>query len=107
MGTSLGARFSAFTGAQLWLAIRLSALNVALALALATAVALALGGPVGEPAPALILAFAPGGISEMSLVALSLQMSIVFVTLHHLLRIVLAVVVARLGLRLAGLTWSG
>lgn len=107
MGTSLGARFSAFTGAALWLALRLAALNVVAALTVAAAIALALAGWVGEPAPALILAFAPGGISEMSLVALSLQMSIVFVTLHHLLRIVLAVVVARAGLRLAGITLSG
>jgi uncharacterized protein len=99
MGTSLGARFSAFSGRALWLSIRLAALNVALALALAAAIALAVTGWVGEPAPAIILAFAPGGISEMSLVALSLQMSTVFVTLHHLLRIVLAVVVARIGLR--------
>jgi membrane AbrB-like protein len=104
MGTSLGARFSAFTRSALWLALRLAALNVVLALALAAGIALALAGPVGEPAPAVILAFAPGGISEMSLVALSLQLSIVFVTLHHLLRIVLAVVVARAGLRLVGLT---
>ena len=107
MGTSLGARFSAFTRHALWLAMRLAALNVAVALALASAIAVALAGPVGEPAPAVILAFAPGGISEMSLVALSLQMSAVFVTLHHLLRIVLAVLVARAGLRLVGLTSSG
>ena len=104
IGTSLGARFSAFTRAALWLAIRLAALNVILSLVLAAAIALALAGPVGEPVPAVILAFAPGGISEMSLVALSLHLSTVYVTLHHLLRIVLAVVVARAGLRLAGIT---
>lgn len=107
MGTSLGARFSAFTRAALWLALRLAALNVAVVLALASALSVALAGWVGEPAPALILAFAPGGISEMALVALSLQLSTVFVTLHHLLRIVLAVVFARAGMRLAGLTSSG
>ncbi|MCC5968641.1 MAG: AbrB family transcriptional regulator [Pararhodobacter sp.] len=55
---------------------------------------------MGEPVPAVILAFAPGGITEMSLVALSLQLSAVYVTMHHLLRIVLAVIVARLGLAL-------
>lgn len=99
IGTSLGARFAAFSGRALWLSLRLAAANVVLALLLASAIALALTPLVGEPAPAIILAFAPGGISEMSLVALSLQMSTVFVTLHHLLRIVLAVVVARAGLR--------
>jgi uncharacterized protein len=99
MGTSLGARFAGFDRRSLWLAIRLAALSVAAMLAIASGIALALAGPVGEPATAVILAFAPGGISEMSLVALSLQLSMVYVTLHHLIRILLAVVVARAGLR--------
>ena len=62
-----------------------------------------LSGPVGEPVSAVILAFAPGGVSEMSLVALSLHLSAVFVTMHHLVRIILAVMAARLGQRLAGI----
>lgn len=99
MGTTLGARFSAFTRSALWLAMRLAAANVILTLAVAATMALALAGPVGQPVPAVILAFAPGGISEMSLVALSLQLGTVFVTLHHLVRIVLAVIVARIGWR--------
>jgi membrane AbrB-like protein len=104
MGTSLGARFSAFTRQALWLAMRLAALTVVLTLAIAAAIALALAVPVAEPVPAVILAFAPGGISEMSLVALSLQMSTVYVTLHHLIRIILAVIVARIGMRFLRLT---
>ena len=99
MGTSLGARFAGFTRKALWLAMRLAALSVALALTLASGFAIALTGLVGEPVTAVILAFAPGGISEMSLVALSLQLSMVYVTLHHLIRILLAVIVARAGLR--------
>lgn len=99
MGTSLGARFSGFSREALWLAVRLAAVNVAMVLLLAAGAALILADLAGEPVPAVILAFAPGGISEMSLVALSLQMSAVFVTLHHLIRIVLAVIAARLGLR--------
>lgn len=99
MGSSLGARFAGFSRKALWLAIRLAGLSVALMLTIASGIALALAGPVGEPVTAVILAFAPGGISEMSLVALSLQLSMVYVTLHHLIRILLAVVVARAGLR--------
>jgi uncharacterized protein len=101
MGTSLGARFSGFGGAQLWLALRLTAVSVAAALALAAAIAVALAAPVGEPVPAVILAFAPGGINEMSLVALSLELSAIYVTLHHLARIVLAVLIARLAVPMA------
>ncbi len=100
MGTALGARFSGFERRQLVSALGLSLVSVASVLALAALFALALAAPSGEPAPAVLLAFAPGGISEMSLVALSLQMAVVFVTLHHLARIVLAVLVARIGLAL-------
>ena len=98
VGTSLGARFAGFRGALLFVALRLSAIYVAAALLLAAAIAALFATPVGEPMPAVILAFAPGGINEMSLVALSLQMSTVYVTIHHLVRIVLAVIVARLAM---------
>ncbi|MEL6196975.1 MAG: AbrB family transcriptional regulator, partial [Pseudomonadota bacterium] len=44
-----------------------------------------------ENAKAIILAFAPGGVSEMSRVALSLQISVLFVTAHHVARILFIV----------------
>lgn len=100
MGTALGARFSGFERRQLVKALWLSVFSVVCVLGLAALFALLLAAPAGEPTPAVLLAFAPGGISEMSLVALSLQLAVVFVTLHHLIRIVLAVIVARIGLAL-------
>lgn len=103
MGTSLGCRLAGFTRGQFGMALGLSALTVALMLVLAIGFALALSGPVGQPVSAVVLAFAPGGVSEMSLIALSMHLSAVYVTLHHLARIILAVVTARLGQRLAGL----
>ena len=51
------------------------------------------------PVAAAFLAFAPGGLAEMSLIALSLNMSVVYVTLHHVARIVLAVTAAKIGSR--------
>jgi hypothetical protein len=68
-------------------------------LALAMGVALLLGPFVGEPVAAVFLAFAPGGLAEMGLIALSLQMSVVYVTAHHILRIVLSVLFAQILLR--------
>jgi uncharacterized protein len=103
VGTSLGARFAGFRRRQLWLAMRLAVVNIVAAMGLAVALALVLAGPAGQPVAAVILAFAPGGIAEMSLVALSLNLSAVYVTLHHLMRIVLAVVLARMGMGLAGI----
>ncbi len=103
IGTSLGARFAGFRRGRGWLAMRLALVNIVAAMVLAVAMALVLAGPAGQPVAAVILAFAPGGIAEMSLVALSLNLSAVYVTLHHLVRIVLAVLLARMGLRLAGI----
>lgn len=99
VGTSLGTRFAGLEPRRLWLAMRLSVVAIAASLLLALGIALLLSGPVSEPASAVILAFAPGGISEIALVAISLHLSAVYVTLHHLVRIVLAVLVARAALR--------
>jgi len=58
---------------------------------------------VGERVEAVVLAFAPGGVVEMSLVAISLEIGVLYVTAHHVARIVLAVLFARLGFgRIAG-----
>lgn len=97
VGTALGTRFVGMESRKLWLALRLAMANTVMAFALAGALALTLHPLVGEPVSAIILAFAPGGISEMALVALSLQLSAVFVTMVHLIRIVLTVILARIG----------
>ena len=99
IGTSLGARLSGFTRGQAGRALTLAALNVGAMLGVATLIALFLAPRVDEPMSAVVLAFAPGGVSEMSLVALSLHLSAVFVTMHHLARIILAVLVSRAGQR--------
>ena len=85
---------------MLWRASRLAVVNAVVALAIAYAFALILHALVGEPVVAVFLAFAPGGLAEMSLIALSLNMSVIYVTAHHVVRIVLAVSFAKLGGRL-------
>ena len=69
------------------------------ALLLALGFAFALHALVGEPVAAVFLAFAPGGLAEMSLIALSLNLSAIYVTAHHVARIVLAVTAAKIGSR--------
>lgn len=46
------------------------------------------------PPEAVFLAFAPGGVAEMGLVAISLGASPVFVALHHVVRILITVLAA-------------
>jgi hypothetical protein len=74
---------------------QLAGINVAAMLVLSTVFATVLYGIVGERWEAVFLAFAPGGLAEMALVALSLEISVIYVTVHHILRIILAVLLAR------------
>ena len=99
LGTGLGARFAGVSGAMLRRAGALAVLNGAAVMALAYGFAMALHALVGESVPAVFLAFAPGGLAEMSLIALSLNISAIYVTSHHVVRIALAVVAAQIGAR--------
>ena len=45
-------------------------------------------------ATALFLALAPGGLAEMSIIALSFGTAAAFVSTHHIVRIILLVVIA-------------
>ena len=94
IGVTLGGRFAGRSPRIFLTALRLAAVNVAMMLALGGAVAAAFAGIVGEPWEALVLAFAPGGVAEMGLVALSLGASPIYVTAHHIVRILFAVGIA-------------
>jgi uncharacterized protein len=92
-GSAIGARFAGTRPAAL---IRL-ALNALGATLIMIAVALLFAGALstlGLPLPDLILALAPGGLAEMSLVALALHADAAFVSTHHVARITMVVAVA-------------
>jgi len=95
IGTSLGVRFAGMPRRRILQALRLALMNVVLTMGGAALIAWTLADRLAETAPAVFLAFAPGGLVEMGLIALSLNLSILYVTAHHLLRIFLAVMVAR------------
>jgi membrane AbrB-like protein len=100
LGAGLGVRFVGMDRKLLVKCGKLAAINGVFALVLAFVFAEVVHLLAGEPLAAAFLAFAPGGLAEMSLVALSLNMSVIYVTAHHVLRIVLAVSFAKLGKRL-------
>lgn len=94
IGASIGGRFArvplmrvahtALVAAGLTLALLAVTLSMAVGIHLLTGLSL----------PGLILAYAPGGLAEMSLVALSLHVDAAFVATHHIVRIVLIVLFA-------------
>jgi len=71
----------------------LALLAVGAMLAIGVALAAALHAATGEAVDVLVISLAPGGVTEMALVALSLQANPALVTLHHIYRIVLTVLV--------------
>ncbi len=94
VGTAIGCRFAGASVRLIARTIVAAAGGTLVLLAVTLAVALFLHATTGLPASALILAFAPGGLAEMSLIALALSMDAAFVATHHLVRIFLIVVLA-------------
>lgn len=88
VGARLGLQFAGVGGRDVVRGFGLAALSVALSLAIVAGLALALSQAVGAPVPAVFLAFAPGGVAEMGLIAVALGVEPAYVILHHLLRIV-------------------
>ncbi|MDC0739541.1 AbrB family transcriptional regulator [Cognatishimia sp. SS12] len=94
VGSALGSNFARSTPRRLGGAFLLGGLSVGATLIIASGFALVLDRLVPMPFEALLISFAPGGVTEMSLVSLSLGVAPVLVTTHHLFRIVFTVTVA-------------
>ena len=91
IGAGIGARFSAFTLAEV-LRTMLAGLGLVMVMFVTTvAYGYGLHLVTGTPPLLLFLALAPGGAPEMSLVALALGIEPAFVATHHIIRIALVV----------------
>jgi membrane AbrB-like protein len=91
VGCALGMRFTGLSRAMLLRGFGLTILSVGGILILSGLFAVALMGPIGQPFDVMLISFAPGGVTEMALVALSLQANPALVTLHHIFRILITV----------------
>lgn len=100
VGTGLGALFGGATFRLLLKALWLGALAVGTMLGIGMAFALTISPLTPISTQALFISFAPGGVTEMGLIALSLNVSPVVVAAHHLFRIIVTVFFAGRILRL-------
>jgi len=94
VGASIGCRFA---GVRPGFVVRVVAAAfgaTVILVAVTLLFAWAIHAATGLPADALVLAFAPGGLAEMSLIAIALSMDAAFVATHHIVRIFLVVVLA-------------
>jgi membrane AbrB-like protein len=102
VGSMIGARF---TGLPLKLVLRGILLAIGatcLLLLVALCFGLAVEATAEMPFGSAVLAFAPGGLAEMSLIALALGVDAAYVSSHHVVRIFMIVLAAPLIFRLLG-----
>lgn len=100
VGSAIGARFAGVSLALIRRALFYSLGGTAILVAVTLAFAFTLTLVTGIRPDALVLAFSPGGLAEMSLIALALSMDAAFVATHHIIRIFLIVVMAPAAFRL-------
>lgn len=92
LGSSIGAQFEGVSGAELGRGFLLSVSGTLVLLLLTVVFSLALRALTGMPLAALMLAFSPGGMSGISLIALALNIEPAFVTVHNMARMVVILI---------------
>ncbi|HET6159101.1 MAG TPA: AbrB family transcriptional regulator [Dongiaceae bacterium] len=100
VGAMVGSRFDGVAPRMVGKAILLAIFATAVLLALAAMFGQAVESTLGIPFSAALLAFSPGGLAEMSLIALSLHVDAAYVSSHHIVRIFVIVLAAPLAFRL-------
>ncbi|MEL6520334.1 MAG: AbrB family transcriptional regulator [Pseudomonadota bacterium] len=94
LGAVLGSRFTATTPRQVLKILGLAA-GMALVLISVVVICASIVSSFTQLSLAsLVLAYSPGGLTEMGLVAVSIQADIAFVAAHHLFRVLLVMVCA-------------
>jgi len=87
IGTAIGLRFLGTTVQEVKNVILLSIGSTGLMMIISAVLAVIFTTFVGISVPGLILALSPGGLAEMSLVALALGIDVAFVSVMHVIRI--------------------
>ncbi|VWX46753.1 AbrB family transcriptional regulator [Novosphingobium sp. 9U] len=99
LGATIGCRFGGLTLPIFTRIIALAAGSTLILLGVTFAFALTIGQLTGLDFSLLALAYSPGGLAEMSMVALSLALEPGVVVIHHLARVVFVLVAAPLAFR--------
>lgn len=87
IGTAIGLRFYGTSMRDVRRVVSLSVVSTTILIAIAALLAIACADFIGVSTEGLTLALAPGGLAEMALVALALDLDVAFVSLMHVMRI--------------------
>ena len=94
IGVSVGGRFAGIAPRTILALMRLSFGATAIMLAWTGLFAFAVSRLTGFDTTTVMLAYSPGGLAEMSLIAIALNAEVALVAAHHIVRIVLVMVMA-------------
>lgn len=100
IGSMVGSRFDGVSLRTVGRALLLASGATIVLLGLATLFGQTVETTLGIPFAAALLAFSPGGLAEMSLIALSMNVDAAYVSSHHIVRIFMIVLAAPLLFRL-------
>ncbi len=100
LGTAVGCRFAGTHYKEVLRIIRVSLGSAVIWMASAVGFGLLIAEITGLPWYVITLAYAPGGLAEMSLVAFGIGQDVAFVATHHLCRIGMVVLLAPLAFKL-------
>jgi uncharacterized protein len=93
IGAGIGCRFAGLSFGSVWRTILFAAGSGLMMVIAATITGISIAPLIGDMPKPLILALAPGGLAEMSLIALSIGSQTAYISFMHLARIVLVVIV--------------
>lgn len=96
IGAVIGCRFVGLARKTVATAMGLSILTTGVLLVITFTLAGIVALGTGLPFASIVLAYSPGGLPEMSLIALALSGNVAFVVVHHLARVALVVSLAPL-----------
>jgi uncharacterized protein len=94
IGTTVGCRFAGIAPGIILAQMRLSLGATAILLMWTGVFAFVISRLTTFDMTTVMLAYSPGGLAEMSLVAMALQAEVAFVAAHHLIRVVLVMLMA-------------
>lgn len=106
LGSSLGCRYVGVRLREIAGTLKVSFGSALLLMGCAVIFSYGIHWVTGFKSEALLLSLSPGGLVEMTLIALALGIDVAFITIHHLVRIVLAVVVAPLSFKYLDRQWK-
>ncbi len=103
VGTVIGCRFAGVAPREIFRVLGLG-LGATLLMLGVTVIFAVLVGYITDLEPKMVvLAFAPGGLAEMALVALAMRADVAYVATHHVIRIMAVVIAAPLFFKMTGM----